>query len=201
MAEAGGAGPPALPPAPPHGSPRTLATATGSSASCGPATAVAAAGTAEGPGGGGSARIAVKKAQLRSAPRAKKLEKLGVYSACKVPAGTSTIAGVTGGPGPLPLPHPTSSFPPAPRKCCICCARSAAAARTASHWGRGRGSSRSGRVPLLGRMRLGFRALGLHWGFFCSVGARGSPFPGSITVLGVADQLGLGSSFLGLGAS
>uniref|UniRef100_A0A8C4LDL4 Histone acetyltransferase n=1 Tax=Equus asinus asinus TaxID=83772 RepID=A0A8C4LDL4_EQUAS len=32
---------------------------------------------------GGSARIAVKKAQLRSAPRAKKLEKLGVYSACK----------------------------------------------------------------------------------------------------------------------
>ncbi|KAL6032070.1 hypothetical protein STEG23_000403 [Scotinomys teguina] len=83
MAEAGGAGPPALPPAPPHGSPRTLATAAGSSASCGPATAVAAAGTAEGPGGGGSARIAVKKAQLRSAPRAKKLEKLGVYSACK----------------------------------------------------------------------------------------------------------------------
>uniref|UniRef100_A0A8C6I881 Histone acetyltransferase n=1 Tax=Mus spicilegus TaxID=10103 RepID=A0A8C6I881_MUSSI len=83
MAEAGGAGSPALPPAPPHGSPRTLATAAGSSASCGPATAVAAAGTAEGPGGGGSARIAVKKAQLRSAPRAKKLEKLGVYSACK----------------------------------------------------------------------------------------------------------------------
>uniref|UniRef100_A0A8C0A3H2 histone acetyltransferase n=1 Tax=Bos mutus grunniens TaxID=30521 RepID=A0A8C0A3H2_BOSMU len=43
----------------------------------------AAAGAAEGPGGGCSARIAVKKAQLRSAPRAKKLEKLGVYSACK----------------------------------------------------------------------------------------------------------------------
>ncbi|XP_041511407.1 histone acetyltransferase KAT2B isoform X2 [Microtus oregoni] len=83
MAEAGGAGSPTLPPAPQHGSPRTLASAAGSSASCGPATAVAAAGTAEGPGGGGSARIAVKKAQLRSAPRAKKLEKLGVYSACK----------------------------------------------------------------------------------------------------------------------
>uniref|UniRef100_A0A673SVA9 Histone acetyltransferase n=1 Tax=Suricata suricatta TaxID=37032 RepID=A0A673SVA9_SURSU len=48
-----------------------------------PWRAMAAAGTAEGPGGGGSARIAVKKAQLRSAPRAKKLEKLGVYSACK----------------------------------------------------------------------------------------------------------------------
>ncbi|KAM4802720.1 LOW QUALITY PROTEIN: histone acetyltransferase KAT2B-like [Urocitellus parryii] len=73
--------PAALPPAPPQGSP--CAAAAGGSGACGPATAVAAAGTAEGPGGGGSARIAVKKAQLRSAPRAKKLEKLGVYSACK----------------------------------------------------------------------------------------------------------------------
>ncbi|XP_064444566.1 histone acetyltransferase KAT2B isoform X2 [Mirounga angustirostris] len=101
MSEAGGAGPggggagagagaglgalppqpPAPPPAPPQGSP--CAAAAGGSGACGPATAVAAAGTAEGPGGGGSARIAVKKAQLRSAPRAKKLEKLGVYSACK----------------------------------------------------------------------------------------------------------------------
>uniref|UniRef100_A0A8C4PIJ5 Histone acetyltransferase n=1 Tax=Equus asinus asinus TaxID=83772 RepID=A0A8C4PIJ5_EQUAS len=93
MSEAGGAGPggggagaglgalPAQPPAPPQGSPG--AAAAGGSGACGPATAVAAAGTAEGPGGGGSARIAVKKAQLRSAPRAKKLEKLGVYSACK----------------------------------------------------------------------------------------------------------------------
>uniref|UniRef100_A0A8C9IHB7 Histone acetyltransferase n=1 Tax=Piliocolobus tephrosceles TaxID=591936 RepID=A0A8C9IHB7_9PRIM len=101
MSEAGGAGlggcgagagagagpgalppqPVALPPAPPQGSP--CAAAAGGSGACGPATAVAAAGTAEGPGGGGSARIAVKKAQLRSAPRAKKLEKLGVYSACK----------------------------------------------------------------------------------------------------------------------
>uniref|UniRef100_A0A8C8B2S5 histone acetyltransferase n=1 Tax=Otus sunia TaxID=257818 RepID=A0A8C8B2S5_9STRI len=34
-------------------------------------------------GGPGSARTAGKKAQLRAAPRAKKLEKLGVYSACK----------------------------------------------------------------------------------------------------------------------
>uniref|UniRef100_A0A8D0RU90 Histone acetyltransferase n=1 Tax=Sus scrofa TaxID=9823 RepID=A0A8D0RU90_PIG len=101
MSEAGGAGPggggagagaaaglgalppppPAPPPAPPQSSP--CAAAAGGSGACGPATAVAAAGTAEGPGGGGSARIAVKKAQLRSAPRAKKLEKLGVYSACK----------------------------------------------------------------------------------------------------------------------
>uniref|UniRef100_A0A673M024 histone acetyltransferase n=1 Tax=Sinocyclocheilus rhinocerous TaxID=307959 RepID=A0A673M024_9TELE len=32
----------------------------------------------------GSARIAVKKAQLRSSPRPKKLEKLGVYSSCKL---------------------------------------------------------------------------------------------------------------------
>ncbi|XP_073486322.1 histone acetyltransferase KAT2B isoform X1 [Aquarana catesbeiana] len=40
---------------------------------------------AESPAGGGAApiRIAAKKGQLRSAPRAKKLEKLGVYSACK----------------------------------------------------------------------------------------------------------------------
>lgn len=112
MAEAGGVGPPALPPAPPHGSPRTLATAAGSSASCGPATAVAAAGTAEGPGGGGSARIAVKKAQLRSAPRAKKLEKLGVYSACKVPAGKNTIAGSRAGRD----PHPSPTALPASRR-------------------------------------------------------------------------------------
>nr|XP_015212917.1 PREDICTED: histone acetyltransferase KAT2B isoform X2 [Lepisosteus oculatus] len=55
--------------------------------------AVGAAGLAPAaPGGGGtecsgaaagSAGIAVKKAQLRSAPRPKKLEKLGVYSSCK----------------------------------------------------------------------------------------------------------------------
>ncbi|XP_054847482.1 histone acetyltransferase KAT2B isoform X1 [Eublepharis macularius] len=69
--------------------------AAGGLAACGPARAViaaAAAATAESPaavagggggGGPGSARIAGKKAQLRSAPRAKKLEKLGVYSACK----------------------------------------------------------------------------------------------------------------------
>lgn len=75
--------------------------AAGGLPACGPARAViaaAAAATAESPAGGGSgsgsssnsggglgsARIAGKKAQLRSAPRAKKLEKLGVYSACKV---------------------------------------------------------------------------------------------------------------------
>ncbi|XP_026529343.1 histone acetyltransferase KAT2B isoform X3 [Notechis scutatus] len=74
--------------------------AAGGLPACGPARAViaaAAAATAESPAGGGSgsgsssssggglgsARIAGKKAQLRSAPRAKKLEKLGVYSACK----------------------------------------------------------------------------------------------------------------------
>lgn len=77
--------------------------AAGGLPACGPARAViaaAAAATAESPAGGGSgggssssgggglgsARIAGKKAQLRSAPRAKKLEKLGVYSACKVPS-------------------------------------------------------------------------------------------------------------------
>lgn len=43
------------------------------------------AGGTEGSGAArGSARIAVKKAQLRSSPRPKKLEKLGVYSSCKV---------------------------------------------------------------------------------------------------------------------
>ncbi|KAM9384709.1 histone acetyltransferase KAT2B isoform 3-T3 [Pholidichthys leucotaenia] len=42
------------------------------------------AGGTEGSGvAGGSARIALKKAQLRSSPRPKKLEKLGVYSSCK----------------------------------------------------------------------------------------------------------------------
>uniref|UniRef100_A0A8C5T6K0 histone acetyltransferase n=1 Tax=Malurus cyaneus samueli TaxID=2593467 RepID=A0A8C5T6K0_9PASS len=35
------------------------------------------------PRGPGSARTAGRKAQLRAAPRAKKLEKLGIYSACK----------------------------------------------------------------------------------------------------------------------
>ncbi|XP_037650243.1 histone acetyltransferase KAT2B [Sebastes umbrosus] len=42
-----------------------------------------AAGTEGSGAAGGSARIAVKKAQLRSSPRPKKLEKLGVYSSCK----------------------------------------------------------------------------------------------------------------------
>uniref|UniRef100_A0A8C5PMR3 histone acetyltransferase n=1 Tax=Leptobrachium leishanense TaxID=445787 RepID=A0A8C5PMR3_9ANUR len=54
-------------------------------------TAGVAARGAESPAGGGGGvgavaaplRIAAKKGQLRSAPRAKKLEKLGVYSACK----------------------------------------------------------------------------------------------------------------------
>ena len=49
------------------------------------ATGGPARSAAESPGGPGSARTAGKKAQLRAAPRAKKLEKLGVYSACKVP--------------------------------------------------------------------------------------------------------------------
>lgn len=43
------------------------------------------AGGTEGSGvAGGSARITAKKATLRSSPRPKKLEKLGVYSSCKV---------------------------------------------------------------------------------------------------------------------
>ncbi|KAG8442931.1 hypothetical protein GDO86_011663 [Hymenochirus boettgeri] len=60
--------------APPQGSPAVVTTG----------TARGAESPAEG-GGGGSVpgRIAAKKGQLRSAPWAKKLEKLGVYSACK----------------------------------------------------------------------------------------------------------------------
>lgn len=51
----------------------------------GSAPAGPGAGGTEGSGAaGGSARIAVKKAQLRSSPRPKKLEKLAVYSSCKV---------------------------------------------------------------------------------------------------------------------
>lgn len=102
MVEAGRAGPPALPPAPPHGSPWTLATTAGSSASCGPATTVAAAGMSKGPGGGDSAWIAEKKAQLHSAPLAKKLEKLSVYSACN--AEESCKCNGWKNPNPSPIP-------------------------------------------------------------------------------------------------
>lgn len=132
MSEAGGAGPggggagagagaglgalppppPAPPPAPPQGSP--CAAAAGGSGACGPATAVAAAGTAEGPGGGGSARIAVKKAQLRSAPRAKKLEKLGVYSACKVRAPLGARPRSSGQARRTPTPSPSRPHLPPP---------------------------------------------------------------------------------------
>lgn len=159
MSEAGGAGPggggvgaglgglppqpPAPPPAPPQGSPCAAA---GGSGACGPATAVAAAGTAEGPGGGGSARIAVKKAQLRSAPRAKKLEKLGVYSACKVRARhRAPAAGARVGPAdprpppPAPRPPPPSRLGPLHRgSAAVACAQGAAArARVRLGWKKG----------------------------------------------------------------
>ncbi|XP_030300839.1 histone acetyltransferase KAT2B isoform X1 [Calypte anna] len=55
----------------------------GSPAAGGVAAGGHARSAVETPGGPGSARTAGKKAQLRAAPRAKKLEKLGVYSACK----------------------------------------------------------------------------------------------------------------------
>ncbi|XP_063308365.1 histone acetyltransferase KAT2B isoform X1 [Pelobates fuscus] len=62
----------------PQGSPGVTVSAGGGAAARG----------ADSPAGGGGPaavplRIAAKKGQLRSAPRAKKLEKLGVYSACK----------------------------------------------------------------------------------------------------------------------
>lgn len=77
MAEAGG-GAAAAGGGPQQGSPAAGGVA--AAAAGGPAR-----NAAESPGGPGSARTAGKKAQLRAAPRAKKLEKLGVYSACKVP--------------------------------------------------------------------------------------------------------------------
>lgn len=81
MAEAPGAAPALLlastAGASPQGSPApgSAAPAGGAGESPGPAAATAA--------GPGPARIAHKKAQLRSGLRGKKLEKLGVYSACK----------------------------------------------------------------------------------------------------------------------
>lgn len=58
--------------------------AIGAAGSAPAAPGAGGAGSTEGSGAaGGSARIAVKKAQLRSSPRPKKLEKLGVYSSCK----------------------------------------------------------------------------------------------------------------------
>ncbi|XP_041421935.1 histone acetyltransferase KAT2B isoform X2 [Xenopus laevis] len=64
----------------PQGSPAVVASAAPGAARGAESPAAAAGG-----GGVGSAplRIAAKKGQLRSAPWAKKLEKLGVYSACK----------------------------------------------------------------------------------------------------------------------
>ncbi|KAM7123101.1 histone acetyltransferase KAT2B [Ciconia boyciana] len=74
MAEPGGAGAGAAG----GGGPQQGSPAAGGVAAGGPARSAA-----ESPGGPGLARTAGKKAQLRAAPRAKKLEKLGVYSACK----------------------------------------------------------------------------------------------------------------------
>lgn len=83
MAEPGGGGAgPAGGGGPQQGSPAAAGVAAG-----GPVRSAA-----ESPGGPGSARTAGKKAQLRAAPRAKKLEKLGVYSACKVPGRTAAGA-------------------------------------------------------------------------------------------------------------
>uniref|UniRef100_A0A8B9J5G6 histone acetyltransferase n=1 Tax=Astyanax mexicanus TaxID=7994 RepID=A0A8B9J5G6_ASTMX len=72
------------------------AVAQGSPAVGAAGSAPAAPGVAGAEGSGaavGSARIALKKAQLRSSPRAKKLEKLAVYSSCKVRTGSSSASG------------------------------------------------------------------------------------------------------------
>ncbi|RXN26504.1 histone acetyltransferase KAT2B-like protein [Labeo rohita] len=52
----------------------------------------------------GSARIAVKKAQLRSSPRPKKLEKLGVYSSCKAEGACKCNGWKSQNPPPTPPP-------------------------------------------------------------------------------------------------
>uniref|UniRef100_A0A8C1SH71 histone acetyltransferase n=1 Tax=Cyprinus carpio TaxID=7962 RepID=A0A8C1SH71_CYPCA len=52
----------------------------------------------------GSARIAVKKAQLRSSPRLKKLEKLGVYSSCKAEGACKCNGWKSQNPPPTPPP-------------------------------------------------------------------------------------------------
>lgn len=92
MAEPGGGGAGAAG----GGGPQQGSPAAGGVAAGGPARSAA-----ESAGGPGSARTAGKKAQLRAAPRAKKLEKLGVYSACKVPGRGRPPAhggwGLTGG--------------------------------------------------------------------------------------------------------
>nr|XP_057902749.1 histone acetyltransferase KAT2B isoform X2 [Doryrhamphus excisus] len=78
--------------------------------------AVGSAPAAPGPGGaegsgaaGGSARISVKKAQLRSSPRPKKLEKLGVYSSCKAEGACKCNGWKSQNPPPTP---PRSEQPP-----------------------------------------------------------------------------------------
>ncbi|XP_026883828.2 histone acetyltransferase KAT2B isoform X2 [Electrophorus electricus] len=52
----------------------------------------------------GSARIAVKKTQLRSSPRLKKLEKLGVYSSCKAEGACKCNGWKSQNPPPTPPP-------------------------------------------------------------------------------------------------
>ncbi|KAJ8366911.1 hypothetical protein AAFF_G00336810 [Aldrovandia affinis] len=66
--------------------------------------AVGAAGSAPAAPGAaaGSARIAVKKAQLRCSPRPKKLEKLGVYSACKAEGACKCNGWKSQNPAPTP---------------------------------------------------------------------------------------------------
>ncbi|KAM9418419.1 histone acetyltransferase KAT2B-like isoform 7-T7 [Salvelinus alpinus] len=69
----------------------------------GSAPAAPGAGGTEGSGATvGSARIAAKKAQLRSSPRPKKLEKLGVYSSCKAEGGCKCNGWKSQNPPPTP---------------------------------------------------------------------------------------------------
>ncbi|KAI7798931.1 histone acetyltransferase KAT2B, partial [Triplophysa rosa] len=84
----------------PQGSP-----AVGAAGSAGSAPAAPGVGGTECSGAAvGSARIAVKKAQLRSSPRPKKLEKLGVYSSCKAEGACKCNGWKSQNPPPTPPP-------------------------------------------------------------------------------------------------
>uniref|UniRef100_A0AAR2JXF0 Histone acetyltransferase n=1 Tax=Pygocentrus nattereri TaxID=42514 RepID=A0AAR2JXF0_PYGNA len=85
----------------------SAAIAQGSPAVGAAGSAPAAPGVAGAEGSGaavGSARIAVKKAQLRSSPRLKKLEKLGLYSSCKAEGACKCNGWKSQNPPPTPPP-------------------------------------------------------------------------------------------------
>lgn len=92
---------------PERGMAESGAVAQGSPAVGAAGSAPAAPGVAGAEGSGaavGSARIALKKAQLRSSPRMKKLEKLAVYSSCKAEGACKCNGWKSQNPPPTPPP-------------------------------------------------------------------------------------------------